>query len=103
MDLYLPISGQQVVDTQPDLYLAEMGSLKLQIFVKNLVGGTITLDVATEDSKKTEQEKLFEKDGIPVDLQVVLGQQMEREKRVRDYGIEWGSNVNLVMRNNGGM
>ena len=66
MKMYLPTAGQEMMDTQPDLYLGEMGSLQMQIFVKNLTGKTVTLEVGSEDTIQSVKEQLFEKDGVPV-------------------------------------
>ena len=66
MELYLPAIGQETEDTRPDLYLGEMGSLQMQIFVQNLMGKM--WDVGFEGLIHQVKEKLFEKDGVPVDL-----------------------------------
>ena len=105
VEMYLPATGQEMMETQPDLYLGETGSLQVQIFVKNLTGKTVTLEVGSEDTIQSVKEQLFEKDGVPVDLQklVFLGQQMDPEKKVKDYGIQRGSTVHLLISGRGGM
>ena len=72
VEMFLPATRLETASTQPDLYLGEMGSLQMQIFVKNLRGKNVTLEVGSEDTIQVVKEKLFEKDSVPVDLQKLV-------------------------------
>ena len=98
-ELFFLATLVETVDTKPDLYLGQMGSLQFQIFVNNLSGKAVRREVGSEDKNQAMKEKLFEKDGVLVDLQklVFLGQLLDSEKWVKDYGIQRGSTVYLVM------
>lgn len=79
------------------------GSSK-QIFIKTLQGKTLTLDVSDADSIASVKNKIFEKEGIPVDQQrlVFNGKQLEDNQTIADYNIQADSSIHLVLRLRGG-
>lgn len=76
-----------------------------QIFIKTLQGKTLTLDVSDTDSIASIKNKIFEKEGIPVEQQrlVFNGKQLEDNQTIADYNIEENSNIHLVLRLRGGI
>ena len=71
-----------------------------QIFIKTLQGKTLTLEVKPEDSIGAIKQRIFEKEGIPVDQQrlVFNGKQLEDAQSVNDYNMVDGVSVHLVLR-----
>lgn len=77
----------------------------MQVFVKTLIGQTITLEVYPSDTVRTLKEKIQEKDDIPPDQQRLIynGRQLEDEKKISYYDIQNLSTIHLLMRVFGGM
>ena len=77
----------------------------MQVFVKTLIGQTITLEVNPSDTVRTLKGKIQEKDDIPPDQQRLIynGRQLEDEKKISYYDIQNLSTIHLVMRVLGGM
>jgi len=80
------------------------GGTSKQIFIKTLQGKTLTLDVSDDDTIQSVKNKIFEKEGIPVDQQrlVFNGKQLEDDKTIGEYNIQAESNIHLVLRLRGG-
>ena len=77
----------------------------MQVFVKTLIGQTITLEVYPSDTVRTLKEKIQEKDDIPPNQQRLIynGRHLEDEEKISYYDIQNLSTIHLVMRVLGGM
>ena len=80
------------------------GSGSKSIFIKTLSGKTIPMDINDSDTIGSIKQRIFEKEGIPIDQQrlVFNGKQLEDAQTIGSYGIEADSNVHLVLRLKGG-
>ncbi len=103
------ISSNNIIDLHMSIIgggtETEGGNGSRQVFIKTLQGKTLTLDVKPEDSIGEIKQRIFEKEGIPVDQQrlVFNGKQLEDAQSVNDYNIADGSSVHLVLRLRGGV
>ncbi|XP_059650856.1 uncharacterized protein LOC132296828 [Cornus florida] len=77
--------------------ILEMLPPTIQIFVKNWSGETITLDVGRQDTVKDVKEKLFDKLGLPVEVQslVFAGRSLENDCELASYNIQKDSTLNI--------
>ena len=77
------------------------GSAKAEIiYVKEITGKTITLEVEPYDSIEFLKSLLQEKEGISPDLQrlIFAGKQLEDSRVLSDYEIQGESTIHLIIR-----
>lgn len=77
----------------------------MQIFIKTLTEKTITLDVEISDKIDNIKQKIYDKEGINADEQMLVyaSKLIENDKTLSDYNIQKDSTLNLMMRLLGGV
>jgi ubiquitin C len=71
--------------------------LMIKIFVKTLSGKTLTIEIEPSETIDALKQKILEKEGIPVDLQILSfeGQLLTGSQTIAQSNIRFDSNVNL--------
>ena len=75
-----------------------------QIFVNTVIGKTITISSHPFATVRSLLYEIQEKDGLLLwDMRLIYGgKQLDRDRFLRDYGIQKGSTIHLVLRLSGG-
>ncbi len=86
------------------LFFSHIVFAKMMIKVKTLTGKEVELDVEVSDTIVRIKERMEEKEGIPPVQQRLIfgGKQMHDEKTAKDYNIEGGSVIHMVLALRGG-
>ncbi|KAK1354511.1 Ubiquitin-60S ribosomal protein L40 [Heracleum sosnowskyi] len=76
----------------------------MQVFVKSLIGKTLTLEVQPSDSVQGVKSLIEQKDGVPVELQrlIFAGRELDDGLALDDYDINKESTLHLSARLVGG-
>ncbi|MEM8521519.1 ubiquitin-like protein [Flavobacterium sp. PL12] len=69
----------------------------MQIFAKTLTGKTIALEVEPSDSIEIIKAKIYDKEGIPIEDQILKfgGATLEDDKTLADYNIQKESTIHI--------
>jgi ubiquitin len=76
----------------------------MQIFIKTLIGRTITLHVEPNYSIRNIKEIIYNKESIPIDEQRLIfsGKQLTDDRTLSDYNVQKDSTFHLVLLLRGG-
>jgi len=74
--------------------------LTIQIFVKTLSGKTLPIEIEPSETIYALKQKILEKEGIPVDLQILSfeGQLLPGSQTIAQSNIQTDSNINLATK-----
>ena len=72
----------------------------MQIFIKSLCGKTIIINVESSESIETLKSKIQEKEGIPVEYQILISSNrvLANKKPISFYNIKSELNINLSLK-----
>ena len=74
----------------------------MQIFVKTLMGKTITLDVVSSDTIKVVKQKIEDRIGTPsAEQNLIFARHLQDDLTLRDYNVQPESTLHLVCKSHG--
>lgn len=75
-----------------------------QVLVKNEKGIIGTYDVAVNETVDQLQTKVYNKEGVPKDQQILIyqGEKLKAGKKLQDYNIKSGDTIYMTLRLRGG-
>ncbi|MEG0684895.1 MAG: ubiquitin-like protein [Coprobacillus sp.] len=81
------------------LMLVPKDILAMQIFIKDITGKHITIDVEPTDRIENVKSKIYDKAGIAIENQKLIfaGKQLEEGNTLQDYSIQKDSIIHLVL------
>lgn len=90
----VPSFGSEVQSTDPS------DTSNIQIFVRNLVGKTLTIHVQPNDLVGRLKFEIQQREGVPINEQrlIFAGKQLEDERTLADYNIQKHNTLHLVLR-----
>jgi len=96
----------QLINKGPSLEeLKNAGDGDMQLFVKTLIGKTITIGgLCVTDEVASLMQKIEDKEGVPVGQQRLIyeGKQLEMGRTLMEYNIQKQATVHMVLRLRGG-
>ncbi|XP_071940632.1 uncharacterized protein [Coffea arabica] len=77
----------------------EMSPQRIQVFIKNCCGKTMTIDVCLEDLVKKVKDKIFHKLRLPADVQSLVfeGKSLNNSRTLASYNIQKHSTIQLAL------
>ena len=102
-DSLASVQGSVVAEQQPTVFGGQSNG-KFQIFVKTLNNRNIVIMVDPSDTIKSLKQKIFDKEGVPVNEQRLnhIGKELQDNLTVADYNIQRESGLDMSLRVRGG-